>query len=86
MDHHNCTSFNLKFQANSSSIFTHGGFTNSVSDFDFSKIEDSWRVIAASEDNQIQAFSPARRLVAPWEVEGTDDVAMEDVSSDEETG
>jgi hypothetical protein len=68
-------------------IFIHGGFTNVVSDFDFSKV-NPWQVIAASEDNQIQAFIPARRLVMPADVEGeadddddVDDVELDEVSS-----
>jgi hypothetical protein len=41
--------------------------------------------IATSEDNQIQAFAPARRLVMPEDTFDVD-VNLDDVSTDEEGG
>jgi histone-binding protein RBBP4 len=40
----------------------HGGFTNRICDFDWNK-NDPWVMLAAAEDNQIQVFRPARKLV-----------------------
>ncbi|PVI00453.1 WD40 repeat-like protein [Periconia macrospinosa] len=45
-------------------IFMHGGFTNRICDFDFNKNEP-WVMMGAAEDNQLQIFRPARKLVEP---------------------
>ena len=42
----------------------HGGFTNRICDFDWNKNEE-WVMLAAAEDNQMQIFRPARKLVEP---------------------
>jgi histone-binding protein RBBP4 len=42
----------------------HGGFTGRISDFDWNK-NDEWVMLAAAEDNQVQIFRPARKLVEP---------------------
>lgn len=44
------------------SIFMHGGFTNRICDFDFNK-NDPWVMLGAAEDNQLQIFRPARKIV-----------------------
>ncbi|KAF2260611.1 WD40 repeat-like protein [Lojkania enalia] len=45
-------------------LFMHGGFTNRICDFDWNK-NDDWVMIGAAEDNQLQIFRPARKLVEP---------------------
>lgn len=45
-------------------LFMHGGFTNRICDFDWNK-NDPWVMLAAAEDNQMQIFRPARKLVEP---------------------
>jgi histone-binding protein RBBP4 len=45
-------------------IYKHGGFTNRISDFDWNK-NDPWFMLGAAEDNQLQIFRPARKLVEP---------------------
>ncbi|ORX92984.1 WD40-repeat-containing domain protein [Clohesyomyces aquaticus] len=45
-------------------LFMHGGFTNRVCDFSWNKNEE-WVMLAAAEDNQLQIFRPARKLVEP---------------------
>lgn len=42
----------------------HGGFTNRICDFDWNK-NDPWVMMGAAEDNQLQIFRPARKLVEP---------------------
>ncbi|KAB2111071.1 Histone acetyltransferase type B subunit 2 [Alternaria gaisen] len=45
-------------------LFMHGGFTNRICDFDWNK-NDPWLMMGAAEDNQLQIFRPARKLVEP---------------------
>ncbi|KAF2113568.1 WD40-repeat-containing domain protein [Lophiotrema nucula] len=45
-------------------LFMHGGFTNRICDFDWNK-NDEWVMVGAAEDNQLQIFRPARKLVEP---------------------
>ncbi|KAF1996423.1 WD40 repeat-like protein [Amniculicola lignicola CBS 123094] len=45
-------------------LFMHGGFTNRICDFDWNR-NDEWVMLAAAEDNQLQIFRPARKLVEP---------------------
>jgi len=45
-------------------LFMHGGFTNRICDFDWNK-NDPWVMMGAAEDNQLQIFRPARKLVEP---------------------
>lgn len=42
----------------------HGGFTNRICDFDWNK-NDPWVMMGAAEDNQLQIFRAARKLVEP---------------------
>lgn len=42
--------------------FMHGGFTNRICDFDWNKNEE-WCILATAEDNQMQIFRPARKIV-----------------------
>jgi histone-binding protein RBBP4 len=44
----------------------HGGFTNRICDFDWNK-NDPWVMMGAAEDNQLQIFRPARKIVEPIE-------------------
>jgi hypothetical protein len=85
MVHQSCKFLSvIDVQTNSvCSIFIHGGFTNSVSDFDFARNGNAWQVLAVSEDNQIQSYIPARRLVVPEQMEGVD-INLDDVSDEEE--
>jgi histone-binding protein RBBP4 len=46
------------------SLFMHGGFTDRISGFDWNK-NDPWVMIGTAEDNQMQIFRPARKLVEP---------------------
>ncbi|KAE9981207.1 hypothetical protein BLS_007717 [Venturia inaequalis] len=43
-------------------LFMHGGFTNRVTEFDWNP-NDSWVMLAAGEDNQLQIVRPGRALV-----------------------
>ncbi|KAF2745028.1 histone acetyltransferase type B subunit 2 [Sporormia fimetaria CBS 119925] len=51
-------------------LFMHGGFTGRVSDMDWNK-NDPWVMLAAAEDNQLQIFRPARKLVEPVKLHAT---------------
>ncbi|KAF2096149.1 WD40 repeat-like protein [Rhizodiscina lignyota] len=42
--------------------FMHGGFTNRICDFTWNQ-HDPWVMLAAAEDNQVQVFRPARKVV-----------------------
>lgn len=40
----------------------HGGFTDNVCDFSWN-MNDPWVMLGAAEDNQVQVFRPARKIV-----------------------
>ncbi|MBE7180710.1 MAG: hypothetical protein INR71_05805 [Terriglobus roseus] len=40
----------------------HGGFTDNVCDFSWN-LHDPWVMLGAAEDNQVQVFRPARKIV-----------------------
>jgi histone-binding protein RBBP4 len=54
----------LRYLTNASRLFMHGGFTNRICDFDWNK-NDPWVMMGAAEDNQLQIFRAARKLVEP---------------------
>ncbi|KAF2705877.1 WD40 repeat-like protein [Pleomassaria siparia CBS 279.74] len=45
-------------------LWQHGGFTDRIADFDWNK-NDPWVMCATAEDNQLQIFRAARKLVEP---------------------
>lgn len=51
-------------KTNTGRLYMHGGFTNRICDFDWNK-NDPWVMMGAAEDNQLQIFRPARKLVEP---------------------
>lgn len=53
-----------KYDTNFHRLYMHGGFTNRICDFDWNK-NDPWVMMGAAEDNQLQIFRPARKLVEP---------------------
>lgn len=67
MGHPNCKLHilvHLLSTTNDTRLYMHGGFTNRICDFDWNK-NDPWVMMAAAEDNQLQIFRPARKLVEP---------------------
>jgi len=45
-------------------VFKHGGFIESITDFDYDS-DDPYTILAAANDNQLQIFRPSMRLIVP---------------------
>jgi histone-binding protein RBBP4 len=58
----------------------HGGFTNRVCDLNWNPNEENL-LVAAAEDNQVQAFIPSDKLIYPEMEEEEPEVTMQDVEA-----